>query len=548
MENIDGKIPDKKKETGMEAFYSFKRRIILIIFFLTSFSICTSMGIIVYFLQKTLVDDTREKSIEISNMIQNCLRTMMITRSGDSIQETLEEVVRKGFIVKAAIINDKGKIIYSSDKSERGVVIDRNYHEGCSDCHREFLDTKMESSAILFNKDGKFHRNISIIFNEQACHQCHRDTSVVNGKLIIDRSIGRIDRLIFFITLVILISGILCIIFIYRIISWGVNKYIYKITGQYDELSMLYTLVESISRIIDIDDLKDIILSALHKFLNADEIVIIMPSNDEYRVTSWSSQHNKSERMKIISGSTLEANVEKWLAGRFEKEWVSEDSCEVCYPFRRNGDRLALLYINRKGNPFDQFYLRLIKVISGHISAAFENVYLYKIAITDELTGLYSLRHFRENLSRVMRKYLEHAEPFSLLMMDVDNFKQVNDTYGHPAGDVLLKEIVNCIMASIRDSDRAFRYGGEEFAVILPSAEVSESIMIAERIRGRVSETLFLKGNHDLKTTISIGVATCPGNARSSEELVNLADQALYQAKKSGKNVVIVSSSGAGKE
>ncbi|WP_419656103.1 GGDEF domain-containing protein [Desulfosarcina variabilis] len=133
--------------------------------------------------------------------------------------------------------------------------------------------------------------------------------------------------------------------------------------------------------------------------------------------------------------------------------------------------------------------------------------------------------------------YKRYGSEVSLIMMDIDDFKQVNDSYGHPEGDRVLSEISTLILKTARDLDICSRYGGEEFAVILPQTGHQEALRLAERIRKRV-ENRFKK---DLNVTISLGVATCPRVAKSAEALVSKADKALFQSKKRGKNRVTLS-------
>ena len=128
----------------------------------------------------------------------------------------------------------------------------------------------------------------------------------------------------------------------------------------------------------------------------------------------------------------------------------------------------------------------------------------------------------------------------TLLMIDIDNFKKINDTYGHPAGDAILKEVSKCILSSIRDPDLGFRYGGEEFAVILPASDIPAGNVVAERMRALIEHYPFKIDQHVLQVTVSIGVASWPASAESIKELISEADKGLYEAKHAGKNRVMV--------
>lgn len=155
-------------------------------------------------------------------------------------------------------------------------------------------------------------------------------------------------------------------------------------------------------------------------------------------------------------------------------------------------------------------------------------------AMTDSLTGLTNRRNFES----VMDHLINAGHPFSLIVLDVDKFKYVNDTYGHQAGDDVLRQIAKVISASVRPGDICSRYGGEEFVILLTDTSLKDAYIIAERVR-KVVETS--KVSHSLLITVSQGIAHFPSQAKSSDQLFHLADQALYAAKESGRNKVVIS-------
>lgn len=157
-----------------------------------------------------------------------------------------------------------------------------------------------------------------------------------------------------------------------------------------------------------------------------------------------------------------------------------------------------------------------------------------EIALKDGLTQLLDVSTFRTKLDTEIKRYNRYGSDMSLIMMDIDDFKQINDYWGHLAGDRVLCDISKLLLQSARDLDICSRYGGEEFAVILPQTGDQEAMRLAERIRKRVED--YFKG--ELPVTISLGVATCPLNAKSAEALISKADMALYKSKRNGKNKV----------
>ncbi len=160
-------------------------------------------------------------------------------------------------------------------------------------------------------------------------------------------------------------------------------------------------------------------------------------------------------------------------------------------------------------------------------------------AVLDELTGLYNRRFFNRELRKETERSKRSNQPFSLLMIDVDYFKNFNDRFGHLAGDAALRQLADILLRTARVVDQTSRYGGEEFVLILPHAEREEAVMVAERHRKAVGEHLFTDNGKPIgRLTVSIGAATFPGDAKDELGLVSKADQAMYLSKSRGRNCV----------
>jgi diguanylate cyclase (GGDEF)-like protein len=173
--------------------------------------------------------------------------------------------------------------------------------------------------------------------------------------------------------------------------------------------------------------------------------------------------------------------------------------------------------------------------------------HIHRLLVHDELTGLLTSKSFFSELRREAARAEAESRPFCVLMMDLDHFKGVNDTYGHLVGNQTLEEVGAVIMRSLRAGDVAARFGGEEFAAFLLDAQYAQGIVAAERVRAGVEEHLFPVTRHSAmemgeqthhRITISVGVAAFPEDARDPIELVELADTALYRAKREGRNRV----------
>jgi diguanylate cyclase (GGDEF)-like protein len=170
--------------------------------------------------------------------------------------------------------------------------------------------------------------------------------------------------------------------------------------------------------------------------------------------------------------------------------------------------------------------------------ATMEN--LTRLAITDGLTGIYNRRYLREHLIHELRQAERYRTPLTVLMLDIDDFKTLNDTCGHPFGDLVLEQIAGLIVQEARRADIAGRYGGEEFLVIMPRLSFRAAQVFAERIRRKIADALFMCQGRRIPVTVSIGIASYPEVVvPDREHLIRAADEALYKAKAAGKNLVI---------
>jgi diguanylate cyclase (GGDEF)-like protein len=168
------------------------------------------------------------------------------------------------------------------------------------------------------------------------------------------------------------------------------------------------------------------------------------------------------------------------------------------------------------------------------------NLQLEKVSRVDGLTGLYNRGYWEEQFIMEYKRGQRSESPSALIMMDIDNFKKVNDTYGHPAGDEVIKTLADIIKKATRETDLAGRYGGEEFAIILPDTPVANVEFVAERIRRLVEKCTVVYDEINITFTISIGIAGFKHTLKDSTQWLDTADKALYQAKELGKNRVIL--------
>lgn len=235
----------------------------------------------------------------------------------------------------------------------------------------------------------------------------------------------------------------------------------------------------------------------------------------------------------------------KDLSNRTDYVPISSTSRSVVIsPLRSHDSSLGLLIAeSSKRDHFQEKDIRTFTMLARSAAMALENANLHRqteqLTVVDDLTGAYNYRYFVRKLEEEKKRAVRYDLPLSLIMVDIDWFKKVNDSYGHEVGNVVIRELARVIQRCIRDVDIFVRYGGEEFVIILPQTPLVESSAIGERIRAQVEEMIVDTGQAGkLKITVSVGVTSYPENGKTHEELVSVVDQALYRAKGSGKNLV----------
>lgn len=202
----------------------------------------------------------------------------------------------------------------------------------------------------------------------------------------------------------------------------------------------------------------------------------------------------------------------------------------------------AILIAYSQPGIYTEENLRLFTMLGSQVALAMRNVQLQEatitLAITDSLSGMFTHGYFQEHLAKEIVKAKYANQPISTMILDVDFFKKVNDTYGHPQGDALLKQLGALIKSVVRPSDVIARYGGDEFTVTMHNTNRIGAVLIAEKIRQAVEEYEFVLGSQIVHISLSGGVASFPEDAETKKDLVEKADQALYEAKHKGRNKI----------
>lgn len=279
-------------------------------------------------------------------------------------------------------------------------------------------------------------------------------------------------------------------------------------------------------------------------------------------VVCWEKKDCKKDDCPVYE---QKANLRCWqiagtycggkVQGQFAEKYQNCVQCDVYKAacptaYERIGEGINnLLYIIRKKNRYTREQMEKITHLNKELSSALENLdnknrQIQELVITDKLTKLYNRNYMFSTLEDEISRYARYDYKFSIIMLDIDNFKRLNDTYGHLAGDAVLNNLGSMLKDKLRPTDRAFRFGGEEFVVVLPDTEATIAYIVAERIREAFeSKTFSFNTAEDsrsvtVSSTVSIGI-TAFRNGMSIQQLLDEADVAMYKAKSLGKNRVV---------
>ncbi len=336
------------------------------------------------------------------------------------------------------------------------------------------------------------------------------------------------------------------------------NKLIKALEEKLARYSVLREVAEALSAVLSIDDIAALIIEKTIKVLGRNGRVLL------FLVDS-----NKQDLMLLASNARDEAVIktkkgdvfDRWVL-RYRKSLIIEDvKRDFRFPVEgiveASGVFNSLISTSlvsesrvtgilrvdaAKEFVFSQDDLRLLDIIANLGAVAIQNSKLYartqELAIKDGLTGLKVRRFFMESFHREVKRAARKKEQLSLLILDIDHFKEYNDKYGHTAGDLVLKYLSGVIADQLDNTDVAGRYGGEEMAILLWAKTKKEAVMHAEKIRRLIGQRPVTLSGHDANITVSIGISTFPEDAILEEELIRVADTRLYKAKTGGRDKV----------
>jgi len=327
------------------------------------------------------------------------------------------------------------------------------------------------------------------------------------------------------------------------------------------ELYTLYNVSRTLSMSLQVSELFDMTMNLLNQSLNLDQYCLMLFDEAADKLTIQAS-HGLGDRL-ADKGSCVENGV-SWKVAHSGQPLLIEDISReqdfFYYPdsgikegsfysvplARRDGKIIGVINAHKpKPSAFSDKDLRLFKAVAEQVAIAIENAITFQLTRElvnrDELTGLFNRRHFFERLEREIYRANRYDRPLSLLMIDIDHFKNYNDSFGHLRGDKVLKRLAKVLDLSLRKADLLARYGGEEFLVLLPETCKDKAAMVAEKLRAQVATQDFnddAPGLPNVRLTITVGIAAMPDDTNDALHLLDLTDKALYFGKAKGRNQV----------
>jgi diguanylate cyclase (GGDEF)-like protein len=255
---------------------------------------------------------------------------------------------------------------------------------------------------------------------------------------------------------------------------------------------------------------------------------------------------NSSIVTKVLTAGTpyLNNHYSFELKVPFSKDSVFIRSV-ICYPLQIRGEKIgAIELVNKISGAFTREDEEVLERMRNPLAVAVKTLNSFesaeRLTITDDLTKLYNYRYLKQYLEADVKRCLRYKKKVSLLFIDVDGFKRINDTFGHLVGSQALSEMGQVFRGIVRETDVVGRYGGDEFVIVLPETPLNGAMVIAERIRKKVEECEFVAQNLSIRLTVSLGVANCPKHTLTAEGLIKKADAAMYRAKELSKNSIKV--------
>ena len=337
------------------------------------------------------------------------------------------------------------------------------------------------------------------------------------------------------------------------------NHLIEELRQTVEKLRIFDSLGKTLTSSLDLTEILRIVVEKLGSLVRCKHfgLVLLDKSSDQFYF-EFPSQLQDKRPSFVLGRGLLGRCLERGKGGFYAKPEedpgfdveidavvVSHPSSMITLPIMSRGSVLGLLafFTEKEEEPFTEEKFRLLETFGDYVAIAVENARNFKavkeLTIADDLTKLYNSRYLRLGRERELARSERYHENFSIVFMDLDNFKQINDQHGHLIGSQLLKDFGEFLLSEIRTSDVAIRYGGDEFVLVLPRTTKKETLTFISRLREVLGQRSFLTAKHmNVHITASFGVATFPEDGKNIDHLITAADKAMYVVKKGTKDGV----------
>lgn len=545
-----------------------------------------------------MMEDFSHSAIHLSDVADAGLENAMISRKQEEITNIMQAIGRREGIEGGAIFDKRGEIKYSIDPKDVGRILSKD-DPTCRLCHDVTLQDRPQTLILPSKQGARMMRVARPLYNQPRCQGCHRERKL--GMLVVDFSLIDDERktmaviskqLRYTLTVAVIIIAAL-IGFVYLMVTRPLAHFVRIIRAinegdlgrqvnlsRKDEIGELAAsfdgMVQRINaRTQELEALNDM-AATVGKSLALQEIL-----QRAVEKVSWLSGtegaaihllDDRTGELVLAASYGIPPPILEGLAffkpGQSVVEWFAETGKPfleventaidpraetglevwkslVVVPLRSAGKMVGILGTgNVKQRRFTPGEVALLQAIGNQLGVAIENARLHaemqRLSQTDPLTGLYNRRGLDERMQVEILRAKRYQHPLSVVMIDIDHFKNYNDTHGHLEGDVILKQVAELLRIHVRETDVVARYGGEEFLILLTETTKAAALEVAEKIRVAVSVRPFPHAGTqpEGKLTISLGVATSSADLSEARELIYKADHALYGAKQAGRNRV----------
>lgn len=587
----------------LEHCHTLRFKITAVLFAILTVSIGVAMFGIWTYERDQFIEMTNDSAKRGGQTIAKALRAAMLENNRSAVQSSVNEIAAiYEPPSRISIIDPGGLVAVSSDPALLGKTFNRYTTPSCATCHLHPGLQPEKETIVIKEANGPLLRNVIKIPNNPECYQCHPATTKILGILVYDAYFARTDEILKTVFIRMFLTGLVTFLAIglvqfiaidkfihkptdklmegfiqvgkgnysfwvdensssefgymadqFNVMSRAIGRFINEIKEKNQESAILYAIVREVSETIEWERLKVIIVGLVHDIFRAEQGGLLLPHplKENYFDIVWRDLDKDRPGHLVYSldqgdlslASISAEDLATWQQEKYSAHRFLDDYQRLLIPLFYQNEPLGLICVSKlPGQRFSQHERAIVPALANHVAISLANAQLYHLAITDGLTSLYSKRHLFSKLEFLIARQNKYAnESFFVLMMDLDHFKEVNDTHGHEVGDQVLMQLAELLRRNIRLEDIPFRYGGEEFVILVPSSQGRADLgqEIAERLRGAVESHAFEYGaDRSLRKTISIGVACFPMHGGTAHEIIAAADKALYQAKTTGRNRV----------